>query len=206
MPPPSVIKFLKEQEIKQEQLRQQLAKQEARRGQEAKEIEAKEIEAKEIEAKEIADYLFSIYGSNVSFMLSNNEAAANPYLERAIFKGHHERSEARQQAFRNSKKAAAEAEAMAEEAAKEAERQRIRERNEKEKGDKEEEIARLRISLRPRVEKNVAQLGPGHMPSSFKSTNWRGDLSSIEANKVYDEMFAELVQPRVEQFQKEKSR
>ena len=50
--PPSVIKFLKEQEIKQEQLRQQLANQEARRAQE-------EIEKRE--AKEIVDYLFSEY-------------------------------------------------------------------------------------------------------------------------------------------------
>ena len=99
-----------------------------------------------------------------------------------------------------------EEERAAEEAAKEAERQRIRERNEKEKRDKEEEIARLRISLRPRVEGDVAGVGAGHMSSSFKSSNWRGGLSSIEANKVYDEMFAELVQPRVEHFQKEKSR
>ena len=61
--PPSVIKFLKEQEIKQEQLRQQLANQEARRRQEEIEQEPRrrQEEIEKREAKEIADYLFSEY-------------------------------------------------------------------------------------------------------------------------------------------------
>jgi len=87
------------------------------------------------------------------------------------------------------------------EATKEAERQRIRERNEKEKRDKEEELARLRLSLRPRVEKDVAQKG-----WAFFATLGHTQYSPLTGNKVYDEMFAELIQPRVEQFQKEKSR
>lgn len=94
-----------------------------------------------------------------------------------------------------------EEERATEEAAKEGERQRIRERNEKEKRDKEEEIARLRISLRPRVEEDVAQKG-----WTFFATLGHTQLSPLTGNKVYDEMFAELIQPRVEQFQKEKSR
>ena len=85
-----------------------------------------------------------------------------------------------------------------EEAAKEAERQRIRERNEKEKRDKEEELARLRLSLRPRVEEDVAKTNLDILG--------RTQYSQLTGNKVYDEMFAELVQPRVEHFQKEKSR
>ena len=85
-----------------------------------------------------------------------------------------------------------------EEAAKEAERQRIRERNEKEKRDKEEELARLRLSLRPRVEEDVAKTSLDILG--------RTQYSQLTGNKIYDEMFAELIQPRVEQFQKEKSR
>ena len=84
-----------------------------------------------------------------------------------------------------------------EEAAKEAERQRIRERNEQQIRDKEEELARLRFSLRPRVEEDIAKMiKSGHLPSSIPLTG----------NKVYDEIFAELIQPHIERFQKEKSR
>jgi len=83
------------------------------------------------------------------------------------------------------------------EAAKEAERQRIRERNEQQIRDKEEELARLRLSLRPRVEEDIAKMiKSAYLPSSIPLTG----------NKVYDEIFAELIQPHVEQFQKEKSR
>jgi hypothetical protein len=83
------------------------------------------------------------------------------------------------------------------EATKEAERQRIRERNEQQIRDKEEELARLRVSLRPRVEEDIEKMiKSGHLPSSIPLTG----------NKVYDEIFAELIQPHVEQFQKEKSR
>ena len=88
-----------------------------------------------------------------------------------------------------------------EEAAKEAERQRIRERNEQQIRDKEEELARLRLSLRPRVEEDVAQKG-----WAFFATLGHTQYIPLTGNKVYDEMFAELIQPRVEQFQKEKSR
>ena len=95
-----------------------------------------------------------------------------------------------------------EEERAAEEAAKEGERQRIRERNEKEKRDKEEELARLRLSLRPRVEEDVATKGWTFFATLGQSTHH----SPLTGNKVYDEMFAELIQPRVEQFQKEKSR
>jgi len=84
-----------------------------------------------------------------------------------------------------------------EEAAKEVERQRIKARNEEEKRGKEEEIARLRLSLRPRVEEDIAKMiKSAYLPSSIPLTG----------NKVYDEIFAELIQPHVEQFQKEKSR
>ena len=84
-----------------------------------------------------------------------------------------------------------------EEAAKEVERQRIKAINEEEKRGKEEEIARLRLSLRPRVEEDIAKvIKSGHLPSSIPLTG----------NKVYDEIFTELIQPHVEQFQKQKSR
>jgi hypothetical protein len=84
-----------------------------------------------------------------------------------------------------------------EEAAKEAERQRIKARNEEEKRGKEEELARLRVSLRPRVEEDIAKMiKSAYLPSSIPLTG----------NKVYDEIFAELIQPHIERFQKEKSR
>jgi hypothetical protein len=84
-----------------------------------------------------------------------------------------------------------------EEAGKEAERQGFIERNEEEKRKKEEELARLRLSLRPRVEEDIAKMiKSGHLPSSIPLTG----------NKVYDEIFAELIQPHIERFQKEKSR
>lgn len=88
------------------------------------------------------------------------------------------------------------------EATKEAERQRIRERNEQQIRDKEEELARLRVSLRPRVEEDVAKKGWTFFAQLGQSTHH----SPLTGNKVYDEIFAELIQPRVEQFQKEKSR
>jgi hypothetical protein len=313
--PPSVIKFLKEQEIKQEQLRQQLANQEARRGQEEIEKrEAKEIAdylfseydealarshppppapimpteaqlayinlvrahdealsraacaaqaapigsaeaaralaayeaalaeygsledsrraAKEYaaavapyevakedkneqeirdKAKEISDRLFKQYQINLRSkgsggILFKNRVVDRPYLQNAIKEGFRERllerRKAHQQSQSNSKKAAEVVAAAADEALKEAERQRIRERNEQQIRDKEEELARLRVSLRPRVEEDVAKKGWTFFAQLGQSTHH----SPLTGNKVYDEIFAELIQPRVEQFQKEKSR
>ena len=165
-------------------------------------------------AKEISDRLFKQYQINLRSkgsggILFKNRVVDRPYLQNAIKEGFRERllerRKAHQQSQSNSKKAAEVVAAAADEALKESERQHIRERNQQQIRDKEEELARLRVSLRPRVEEDVAKM-IGPLPSSFKSRNFRGDLSSIEANKVYDEMFAELIQPRVEQFQKEKSR
>ena len=148
------------------------------------------------ESEEIADYLFSVHG-NGTWKLSNNDAAARPHLQRAIMNGHRKRRQARQQALLNSKKAATEAATAEAELAKEVERQRIIVRNEEERKSKEEEIARLRVSLRPRVEEDVLKMiVQGHLPSSIKLTG----------NKVYDDIFSELIQPHVERFEKEKSR
>ena len=157
-------------------------------------------------AKEIGDRLFRKYHNNLRHgRLFKKEVAVRPDLQNAIKKGYQERFIERRKAQQiNSKKAEErkkEEERAVEEAAKEAERQRIRERNEKEKRDKEEELARLRLSLRPRVEEDVAQKG-----WAFFATLGHTQYSPLTGNKVYDEMFAELIQPRVEKFQKEKSR
>ena len=157
-------------------------------------------------AKEIGDRLFRKYHNNLGRgRLFKNEVSFRPDLQNAIKKGYQERFIERRKAQQiNSKKAEErkkEEERAVEEATKEAERQRIRERNEKEKRDKEEELERLRVSLRPRVEKDVAQKG-----WAFFATLGHTQYSPLTGNKVYDEMFAELIQPRVEQFQKEKSR
>ena len=161
----SVIKFLREQKIKQEQDAQKKAQQAEEQTQQQ---EKRREEMRE--AEEIADYLFSVHG-NGTWKLSNNDAAARPHLQRAIMNGHRKRRQARQQALLNSKKAATEAATAEAELAKEVERQRIIVRNEEERKSKEEEIARLRVSLRPRVEEDVLKMiVQGHLPSSIKLT------------------------------------